>query len=96
MPHHILVSDAEAKLGALFHNGQTTIPLLNILEELGNQQPTTSIETDNAIVLVIINSNSKQKKINVHEVILGQVLNKPRTLLHLMGPRENKEIGLFY
>ena len=59
---HVVVSSAEAELGALFHNGQTTIPLCTTLVELVHQQPPTPIETDNYTALGIANSTSNPKK----------------------------------
>ena len=58
---HIVASGAEAKLGALFCNGQTTIPLRSTLEEIRHKQPPTPIETDNSNALGIVNSTVKQK-----------------------------------
>ena len=58
---HVVASYAESKLGALFHHGQTTIPLCTTLEDLGHKQPPTPIENYNSTALVIFNSTVKQK-----------------------------------
>ena len=58
---HVVASSAEAELGSLFHNGQTTIPLCTTFENLGHQRPPTLIEIDNSTALGIFNSTTKQK-----------------------------------
>ncbi len=44
---HVVASAAEAEVGALFHNCQTTIPLRNCLITMGHPQPPTPTKTDN-------------------------------------------------
>ena len=58
---HVIASATEAELGALFRNGQTTTPLRTTLEDLGQQQPPTPIETDNYTAFGIVNSTFKQR-----------------------------------
>ena len=43
----VLSSAAEAKLGALFHNGKEACPLCIALEEMGHPQAATPMATDN-------------------------------------------------
>ena len=94
MLHHSIVSASEAKLGAFFNNGQTTIPLCTTLEELVHQQTPTPIETDKSTALGI--SKYIVKKINGCDILFVQGSNTPMTLLHLPGTRQNQKIGLFY
>ena len=44
---HVVASAAEAEVGGLFHNAQTTIPIRNCLILMNHPQPPTPIKTDN-------------------------------------------------
>ena len=89
--HHVVESAAEAELGLLCQNGQTAIPLLTKLKELGHPEPLPPIETDNYSTIGIVNSTAKKKsKINGHEILLGQGYNMPMKLIHLLGLRQKK------
>ncbi len=59
---NVLASATEAELGALFHNGQTSIPFRHALEELGHPQPPTPIQTDNQVAFGIVNSSIRQRR----------------------------------
>ena len=70
---HVMASFIEAKIGVLLHNGKTTIPLHNTLDEIRHQQPPTPIKTDNYTYLGIVKYTSKQKtQSNVNEILLGK------------------------
>ena len=60
---NVVLSDAESKLGALFHNIQTTILLHTILKELLYKQSPTPIETEKSNPLDIVKSTVKKKKL---------------------------------
>ena len=45
----VMLSAAEAKLGALFINTKLAVPMQNMLEKLGHPQPPTPMQTDNPI-----------------------------------------------
>ncbi len=65
----VLASAAKAKLGALFLNAKHACPQHIALQELGHDQPTTPIQTDNTTATGIANDNIKQKwskSINMH------------------------------
>ena len=47
----VMASVAEAKLGALYINAKEAVPMRITLEEMGHQQPMTSMQTDNTIAL---------------------------------------------
>jgi hypothetical protein len=59
---HVMASAAEAKVGALFINGQDAIPLCNTLIELGHPQPPRPIQTDNSTAAGFANNTIKQKR----------------------------------
>ena len=44
---YVVASAADAEIGNLFHNDQTSVPIWVILEVLGLPQPPTPITTDN-------------------------------------------------
>ena len=58
----VLSSAAEAKLGALFHNGKEACPLRIALEELGHPQSATPMATDNNTELQLTPSNRNGRK----------------------------------
>jgi hypothetical protein len=55
-------SAAKAEIGAVFINAKEVAVLTTILEELGNKQPPTTMETDNTTATGYINGTIKQKK----------------------------------
>jgi hypothetical protein len=52
---NVMASATEAEFGALFHNSHEDIPLRTDLIEIGNPQPATSIQIDNACASGITN-----------------------------------------
>ena len=58
----VLASAAEAELGALFFNGQESIPIRNALLEMHHPQPPIPIQTDNTTALGIVNSSIRPKR----------------------------------
>ena len=59
---HVVASAAEAEVGGLFHNCQTTIPLRNTLILMGHPQPPTPIKTDNTTAQAFTYNNIAIKK----------------------------------
>ena len=57
---HVVASAAKAEVGGLFHNGQTDVPLLITLHELGFPQPLTPIKTDNSSAEGIVPATVRQ------------------------------------
>ena len=53
---------SEAEYGACFHNGQTGAWLRTVLSALNYEQPTTTIQCDNACAVGLANSTVKAKK----------------------------------
>ena len=58
---NIMVSSAEAELGALFLNCQEAIPIQIKLEEMGHSQPPTPVQVDNSTALGIATGTIKQR-----------------------------------
>ena len=59
---NVMASSAEAEIGALFINSQTTLPLRVALTELGHPQPPTLIQTHNSMASSIAASTVKKKR----------------------------------
>jgi hypothetical protein len=59
---NVLASTAEAKIGALFLNGQKALPICVTLNELGHTQPATPMQTDNSTAARFANNRIKQKR----------------------------------
>jgi hypothetical protein len=59
---NVMSSASEAKVGALFINGQEGCPLWTTLEEMGWPQPATPIQTDNSVAHGITNDTVKQRR----------------------------------
>ena len=57
----MVASAAEAEVGGLFQNGQTEVPLIITLHELGFNQPPTPIKTDNSVAEGIVTATVRQK-----------------------------------
>jgi hypothetical protein len=58
---HVMSSAAEADIGAVFINAKEGVVLRTTLQELGNPQPPTPLETDNTTATVYSNGTIKQK-----------------------------------
>jgi hypothetical protein len=59
---NVMASAAEAEIGSLFINAQTSLPLRVALTELGHPQPPTPIQTDNSMASSFAASTVKQKR----------------------------------
>ena len=62
---HAVALAAEAEIGGLLHNAQTSIPFRVMLEALGHPQPPTPIKTENAIAHGFIYDNIHLKNLRV-------------------------------
>ena len=58
---HVVASASKAEVRGLFHNGQTTVPLIITLHEIGFTQPPTPIKTDNSVAEGIVTATVRQK-----------------------------------
>ena len=56
---NIMASAAEAEYGALFLNGQASVPIRTTLIEMNHPQPPTPIQVDNSTAVVISNKSIK-------------------------------------
>ena len=60
---HVVSAASEAEIGALFHNGQETVFLRNVLNEMGRHQPgPTRIVTNNSTAAGFANRQTKLKR----------------------------------
>ena len=59
---NIMVSAAEAELGALFLNYQEAVPIRITLEEMGHSPPPTPVQVDKSTALGISTVTIKQRK----------------------------------
>ena len=59
---HVVLSVAEAEIGALFHNAKTAIHIRKMLEALGHRQQTIRIKTDNSTAESYCNKTLKEKR----------------------------------
>ena len=59
---HVVASAAEAEVGGLFYNAQTTIPIRNCLILMNHPQPPTPIKTDNSTAQAFTYNNIAIKK----------------------------------
>ena len=59
---HVVASAAKAEVGGMFHNGQTAVPLIITLHELGFTRPPTPIKTDNSAAEGIVTATVRQKR----------------------------------
>ena len=57
----VMTSAAEAELGALYINAKKAVPMRITLEEMGHQQPMTSMQTDNTTALGVVTNNIQPK-----------------------------------
>ena len=58
---HVVASAAKTEVGGLFHNGQTAVPLIITLHELGFTQPPIPIKTYNSADEGIVTATVNQK-----------------------------------
>jgi hypothetical protein len=58
----VVASAAEAKLGTLYHNCHTGIIFHNILNDMGNPQPTTLVHCNNGTAVGIANNTVKRQR----------------------------------
>jgi len=59
---HVMASDTEAKLAALYITSQETVHICIILYELGHKQPVTPLQTNNAMAGAIVNGKIQPKQ----------------------------------
>ena len=59
---NVMGSDAKAKIGAAYINGQEAVPICTLLLKLGHPQPATPIEVDNSTTDGFANDTIKEKR----------------------------------
>ena len=76
---NVMSSAAEAKTGALFHNGQECAHLRNILKELGHEQPgPTPLITDNSTADGFANQRTRIKRSKANDMRFYWVQDRVR------------------
>jgi hypothetical protein len=65
---HVMSSAAEAEIGAVFINAKEGAVLRTTLEELGQKQPPTPMETDNTTATGYNNGTIKQKRTKAMDI----------------------------
>ena len=73
---NVLTSTTEAKLTALFHNGQEAAVIRITLMEMGHRQPPTPIKTDNSTANGIANRTVIPRKTRSIDMSLYWVINR--------------------
>ena len=58
----VMLSAAEAEIGALFINAREAVPARKTLQEMGHSQKRTPIQTDHTTALGVVNSNIQSRK----------------------------------
>ena len=94
----MVVSAAKVEVRRLFHNGQTAVPLLITLRELGFTPPTTPIKIDNSAAKGIVPATVRQKMFqgNVHAILSYEGQGKTKRLFRLLETRKEKHGVLFH
>ena len=92
---HDVASSAEAELGLLFHNGKPRYHCAphSGRSSINNLQHQYKLTTP---LHYAMSTPLSTKKSNVHDIILSQGLNTPRTILCLLGPSTIQQNGPFY
>ena len=60
---------AKAELGALYINARKAIVPWNILQEMGNKQPRTPIQSDNSTAIGVVNNKIQPKRTKAMDMI---------------------------
>ena len=85
-----MASAAEAEIGVVFYNCQTSVPLRITLQELGHPQPPTPIQTDNSTAVGFANSTIKIKRTKAMDMnfhwVKDRVNNKEFLVYWRPGP----------
>ena len=58
----VMVSAAEAEIGAMFINAREAVPTRKTLEEMGHSQPRTPMQTDNTAAHAVVTNNVQPKR----------------------------------
>ena len=58
---NVMMSAADAEIGALYINTRHAIPTRNTLQEMGHSQPPTPMQTENTTALGFVTNNLQPK-----------------------------------
>ena len=91
---HVVESAAESEVGGLFHNGQTAVPLIITLHELGFTQPQTPIKTDNSMSEGIVNATVRQTRSKAMNMRFYWMKDRVKQKKSFTGNQEVKTCGI--
>jgi hypothetical protein len=89
---NVMASATEADLGAVFQNARDCIPLRIALEEMGQPQAVTPIQTDNACAPGIANKTVKQrcsKSIDMRFYWICDRIKQGQFIIHWRAGKDN-------
>ena len=88
-----MISATEAELGGLFGNFQKATSMRTALADMGHQQITTLVETDNTVANRIFNRIGKQKRYRAIDVRFYWVRDKiQQNHFHIFWEEGNKNL----
>jgi hypothetical protein len=94
---HGLRRALQAKVSALFINGQDAIPLLNTLIELGHPQPPTPIQTNNSMAAGFADNTIKQKRSKAMDMHFYWIMDRVKQGQFLIYWRKgSKNLGDYF
>ena len=59
---HIVASSVDSKISGIFHDAQLAIPVIYVLTQMRQPQPSTPLQTDNATAKSFFHDNINQNK----------------------------------
>jgi hypothetical protein len=88
---NVMAAASEAEIGALFHNGQETAHMRNVLKAMGHEQTgPTRITTDNSTADGFANKQAHQDptiQSHGHAFLLGARQSQTRPICHILAKR---------
>jgi hypothetical protein len=88
---HVMSSTAEAEIGAVFINAKDGAVIRTALEELGNKQPPTPMETDNTTATGYSNGTIKQKRTKAMDMCFYWIKDRVKQgQLKFIGDQDTK------
>jgi hypothetical protein len=87
----VVASAAEAELGALYHNFQTSIVFCRTLEAMGHKQPKTPVHCDNATAVGIAKNTVKQQHSGLMEMRFFWISDKVAQDMYVLSWHPGQE-----
>ncbi len=94
----VMLSAAEAELGALFLDAKEGVYLRQILTKMGHPQPRTPTQTNNTTAEGVINNKIQSKQIKAMDMrfILALRPRSSRAIPNLLAPGKDQLSGLLH